>query len=392
MSATKEAIEKKCRDILESYGRVYGAERMVECKSCHFVTSCGLRFVKSMFAILQELVDAGLRCKVPLTANPRPLDPKAYPLVERLVGGYIYGKQQLLESLLLKLGLMHPDAYTCTPYYIGNKPSYGDVLAWAESSAVIYANSVLGARTNRNSSMVEIMSGVLGVTPEFGLLLDENRKAGWLVEVRTSQRPNFFALGSLIGKTLGEDVPYIVGLEKWEVKEYELKDMGAAMAVWGAVGLFHVEGVTPEAVEMGRRLLRSEYRTLVVDDKALKEMEALMSKGQRLEKPDLVVIGCPHLSKEQLASWAERLEGRRMVSKTLLLAAPPIASELRSSRTYTRLREAGVELSSICPLMLTNVPTSKRLSIATNSGKLAYYSHAVYVADDELVARFSRGA
>lgn len=384
-----EQILEKITDVLLNYGKVYGSERMVECKSCHFVTSCGLRFVKSMFNILQSLVDAGLKCKVPLTANPRPLDAKAYPLLERVVGGYLYGKQSYLESLLLDLGLIGRDAFTCTPYYIGNKPSFGDVLAWAESSAVIYANSVLGAKTNRNSAIIELFSGVLGQTPEFGLLLDENRKASWLVEVKTTSRPNWFVLGSFIGKTVLEDVPYIVGLDRWDVKEYELKDMGAAMASWGAVGLFHAENVTPEACEKGFKLLKNNYRKLVVDDQSLKEMEALMKKGVQAAKPDLIVIGCPHLSKEQIAEWARRLEGRRFTRRTLMLAAPDLVKEVRASRDFTRLREAGVYLTSICPLMFTNIPTSRRLKIATNSGKLAYYSHAVFYHDFQILENFT---
>lgn len=388
-----ESLAEKVKVTLLDYGRVYGSERLVECKSCHFVTSCGLRFVKSMFSMMQELADAGLKCKVPLTANPRPIDAKAYPILERVVGSYLYGKQGTLESLLLKLGLISPDAFTCTPYYIGNKPEYGEVVAWAESSAVIYANSVIGARTNRNSAMIELFSGILGVTPEFGLLLDENRKASWLVEVKTTSRPNFFILGSLIGKTVLEDIPYIVGLDRWDVKDYELKDMGAAMASWGAVGLFHVDEVTPEAKEEGRsRLLKEGYRKLVVDDHLMKEMEALMRKKECFDRPDLIIIGCPHLSKEQITEWAKKLEDRRFTRTTLILAAPKIVDEIKSSKDYTRLRNSGVSLSSICPLMFTNIPTTKRLRIVTNSGKLAYYSHAIFMDDSQLLEKLTVSA
>ncbi|MEM0318307.1 MAG: aconitase X [Candidatus Nezhaarchaeales archaeon] len=395
MSSVKSAenLVEKMKATLLDYGKVYGSERLVECKSCHFVTSCGLRFVKSMFTIMQKLADAGLKCKVPLTANPRPLDTKAYPLLERLVGSYLYGKQSLLESLLLKLGLISRDAFTCTPYYIGNKPEYGEVVAWAESSAVIYANSVIGARTNRNSAMIELFSGILGLTPEFGLLLDENRKASWLIEVKTTSRPKFFVLGSLIGKTILEDIPYIVGLDRWDVNEYELKDMGAAMASWGAVGLFHVEEVTPEAKEKERsKLLEEGYRRLVVDDLSMKEMEALMRKGEHDSEPDLIVIGCPHLSKEQIADWVRKVEGRRFTRRTLMLAAPKIIDEVKNSRDYMRLQNAGVCLSSICPLMFTNIPITKRLRIVTNSGKLAYYSHAIFMDDSQLLEKFTAPA
>ncbi|MEM0008584.1 aconitase X [Thermofilum sp.] len=385
----KNKTMEKLKTTLEAYGKTYGANRMLPCKSCHFVTSCGLRFLDSMFSILHQLVDSGLTCKVPLTANPRPLDTRNYPFMERILGGFLYSRQRELENLLLRLGLIDPDAFTCTPYYIGNKPSYGDIIAWAESSAVIYANSVLGARTNRNSSIIEIFSGILGETPEFGLLLDENRKATWLVEVKTPSKPDPFILGSLIGKTVGEDVPYIVGLEKWELKEYELKDLGSAMASWGAVGLFHAGELTAEAREEGPRLIRDDHKHLVVDDAKLKKMEQEMTKGQTIEKPDLIVIGCPHLSREQIHSWVTKLEDRRFNVRTFMLAAPRIVSEIKNSKDYDRLKEAGVRLSSICPLMFTNIPTSRRLNIATTSGKLAYYSHAVFFREDTLIENFT---
>lgn len=375
---------KKCIEVLKTYGEIYGADGFVECTSCHFVTSCGLRFVKSMFSILQELHEAELRCKGPLTANPRPLDSKVYPLLEKIAGKLLYGKQKKLENLLLDLGLIDRDAFTCTPYYIGNKPKYGEVLAWAESSAVIYANSVLGARTNRNSSIIEIISGVLGKTPRFGLLIDENRKADWLIEVKTSARPNPFVLGALIGKIVVDGVPYITGLDRWDYKEYELKDMGAAAAAWGAVALFHAEGLTPEAVEKSRALLKDDHSKLVVDDAKLYEMMKIMA-SRKEKKFDLAVIGCPHLSREQLEDWAKKVEGLKLKVKTWFLAAPGIAKEFKASKMYATLKEAGADVISVCPLMFTNIPTSKRLSIITNSAKLSYYSHAFYAGEHEII-------
>jgi len=381
----REETLRKCYRVLEAYGKVYGAERFVECKSCHWVTSCGLRFVKSMFMVLEGLASNDLKSRVPLTANPRPPQ-RSIPLVEKLVGRYLYSKQRRLESLLLRLGLIDPDAFTCTPYYIGNKPSYGDILAWAESSAVIYANSVLGARTNRNSSIVELLSGVTGETPLFGLLLDENRKANWLVEVRTSSKPSPFILGSLIGKSVLDGVPYIVGLDKWEFEEYELKDMGAAMAVWGAVGLFHAENLTPEAVENGRKILRGDHKVLRVGDEELSKMKKEMEAKAAPGKPDLAIIGCPHLSREQLDSFARELSEAELKTRTLLLAAPKIVREFKSTKLYSKLRDAGGDVDSFCPLMLTNIPTSKRLKILTNSGKLSYYSHAVFMDTPQLLS------
>lgn len=156
------------------------------------------------------------------------------------------------------------NAFTCACYLdeVGNIPKKGDILAWSESSAVVYANSVLGARTNRNSGVIDLLCGVVGRAPEFGFLTDEGRMADWIVEVRTSKTPEAQVLGSAIGMKVMEDVPYITGLDKHlgtrltqDAKDY-LKDMGAALASNGAVGLYHVDKLTPEARERKKALLK----------------------------------------------------------------------------------------------------------------------------------------
>ncbi len=374
----------KLLKILVDYGRVYGADKLVECKSSHFVLSCGLRMINSLYTILGEMVSVGLKSRVPLTANPRPMDTSVYPFIEKLLGRFIYSKQKLLESLLMKLGLISHDAFTCTPYYVGNKPGFGEFVAWAESSAVVYANSVLGARTNKNTAIIELISGILGKTPYFGILLDENRKASWLVRIEAKNKPLPHVLGALIGKMVLDEVPFITGLEKWEYKEHDLKDMGAAAAAWGGISLFHVEDVTPEAREHGDKVIRRESRVLRITDSELDRMAKDMKKGG-LAKPDIVVIGCPHLSLCQLREWARILSEDYVKYSVWLIAAPKIIEEFKKTKDYDRIKGSKVKLTSICPLMFTNIPTCKRLKILTNSAKLRYYSHAVYVPDDELV-------
>ena len=191
----------------------------------------------------------------------------------------MYTKQEEYEQQLERLGLLNKDAFTCTCYMdeVGNVPRQGEVLSWSESSAVVYANSVLGARCNRNSGIIDLMGSVLGYVPRFGLLTDEGRKASWVVEIRTSKKPEAQLLGSAIGMKVMEDVPYIVGLDKWlgtldeDAKTY-LKDFGAATASNGAVGLYHVEGITPEAVQQGRALVSEGARTYVIDDAELERV------------------------------------------------------------------------------------------------------------------------
>lgn len=170
------------------------------------------------------------------------------------------GNQKEYESQLKALGLKDDNAFTCACYLpqVGNTPGKGDVLSWAESSAVVYANSVLGARCNRNSAFIDLFGSILGKVPYFGLLTDEGRKATWVIDVRCTEKPEAQILGSAIGLKVVEDVPYIKGLDKYlhsldDSSRAYLKDMGAAAASNGAVGLYHVENITPEAVDHGRK-------------------------------------------------------------------------------------------------------------------------------------------
>ena len=194
-----------------------------------------------------------------------------------MFNNFMYTKQDFYEKQLEKLGLMDKNAFTCTCYMdqVGNQPKKGDILSWAESSAVVYANSVLGARCNRNSGIIDIMGSIVGYVPYFGLLTDEGRKATWVVKVNTTKKPEAQLLGSAIGMKVMEDVPYVVGLDKWIGNELNdtakayLKDFGAATASNGAVGLYHIENLTPEAVELGEALIAEGAKEYVIDDAEL---------------------------------------------------------------------------------------------------------------------------
>ena len=191
-------------------------------------------------------------------------------ILEKIVFDKIlYGKQKEYEEQLKKVGLTDEDSFSCTSYLkeCGNRPAKGDILSWAESSAVVFANSVLGARCNRNSGMLDLFGSILGVVPEFGFLLDENRKATWIIEIKTTKIPEAQILGSAIGMKVMDEVPYIIGLDDYlgteltDFNEAYLKDMGAASASNGAVGLFHVENLTPEAKELKRSLIKEGAKT-----------------------------------------------------------------------------------------------------------------------------------
>ena len=275
----------KVMKTLVMYGDAFEAEKLVPITSKynHLVTSFGLKVMSPVYDLMQQILNADVSSEQKFSVDPRPLD-KNVPanfLQNFVFNKFMYTKQDFYEEQLNKLGLMDKDAFTCTCYMdeVGNKPKKGDVLSWAESSAVVYANSVLGARCNRNSGIIDIMGSIVGYVPYFGLLTDEGRKATWVVKVNTTKTPEAQLLGSAIGMKVMEDVPYVVGLDKWIGKELNdsacayLKDFGAATAANGAVGLYHIENLTPEAVELGQKLIAEGAKEYIIDDAELESVQ-----------------------------------------------------------------------------------------------------------------------
>ena len=401
----------KVMKTLVMFGEAFHAEKMVPVTSRynHLVTSFGLGVLQPVYDLMQQLIDAGAVSGQKFSADPRPLDPNVPAnLLQQLVfKKFMYNKQDFYEGQLQKLGLMDKDAFTCTCYMpeVGNKPEKGEILSWSESSAVVYANSVLGARCNRNSGILDIMGSIVGYVPYFGLLTDEGRKATWIVKIETSKKPEAQLLGSAIGMKVMEDVPYIRGLDRWlgtldeDARAY-LKDMGAAAASNGAVGLYHVAGITPEAVAQGESLILPDAQVYVIDDA---ELERVYNSypviwKKREAKPKLCFMGCPHMSLHQLTEWTERIEqglkeagNSRVVIPTVFTAAPAVIERFNATPYAERLRKTGVIVSYICPLMYMNNPLSERMSVITSSNKLRTYTSARYYTDDEILTQITKG-
>ena len=396
---------------LVRYGELYNADAMIPVtgKYNHLVTSFGLKALTPVYELMDQLIAEGAVSGTKFSADPRPLD-KNVPssiLQNIIFNHFMYSKQDFYEEQLQKLGLMEKDAFTCTCYMdeVGNTPKEGDILSWSESSAVVYANSVLAARCNRNSGIIDLMGAICGFVPRFGLLTDEGRKAKWIVEVRTTKKPEAQLLGSAIGRKVMEDVPYIRGLDKWlgtlddDAKAY-LKDMGAATASNGAVGLYHVAGITPEAVEQGEDLILPDAQVYVVDDAELQRVYdsyPVIWKNKDA-KPKLCFMGCPHMSLHQLIDWTERVEqglkaagNKKVVIPTVFTAAPAVIEKFNATPYAARLKETGVILSYICPLMYMNNPLSAKMPVITSSNKLRTYTSARYYTDDEILAQITKG-
>ena len=399
-------LQKVMRSVV-LYGEAFGADRLVPIEgSPHMVVSIGANTIQPYFDMLDELIAAGLKTQAPFTVDPRPMEFESLDpgLIKRLAFGLIFGKQKAYEQQLLKLGLKDADAFTCACYLpqVANRPRREAFLAWSESSAVVFANSVLGALTNRNSAGIDLMCNLLGLAPLFGLMTPEGRRATWRVEVETASLPNPQLLGSAIGLKVMEDVPYIVGLDQHlgpglsPVTEAYLKDMGAASASNGAVGLYHVEGITPDAAEQGAALLRKDYRTYRIDDaeleRVLKSYPVLWKN--RNGRPARAFIGCPHLTLEQIELWEDRISrtlqqtGRNQAALPVtLFSAPQVIRAYREKRpqAFERLVQQNVRLSSICPLMYMFNPLCARDPIATSSNKLRTYSTARFYLEEDLL-------
>ena len=405
-------VMAKIMKTLVMYGETFGATKMVPITSDygHIVTSFGIFLIQGVFDLMDQLVDAGVTAKQKFSADPRPVD-KNVPAnpIQNLFFKIMYGPQKRYEKQLEQIGLLRDDAFTCACYFpeVGNRPKKGDVLSWAESSAVNFANSVLGARCNRNSGIIEMFGSIVGHVPYFGLLTDEGRKASWIVEVKTSKKPEAQLLGSAVGMKVLEDVPYIRGLDRWLGTELNddtcayLKDFGAATASNGSVGLYHIENLTPEAVEQGAYLLKENVQTYVIDDAELERVRKsypVIWKNTDA-KPKLCFIGCPHLTFSQLNDWTDRLEqklksaGRKKVAiRTVFTTAPAVLEKFRKTERFERLRAMGVVLSYICPLMYMNNPQCATMPVITNSNKLRTYTTSRYYSDAEILDQITGGA
>lgn len=406
LNGEKGEVMAKIMKTLVMFGDTFGAERLVPVtgKYGHTVISYGLKVLGPVLDVFDEIIDAGLTDGQKFSADPRPLD-KNVPsnLLEDIIFKKImYTDQERYEEQMRKLGILDEDDYTCTCYLpeVGNTPKKGDILSWAESSAVVYANSVLGARCNRNSGMLELMGSVAGYVPEFGFLLDDGRKADWIIEVQCKKKPEAQLLGSAIGMKVMEDVPFIRGLDKWLGTELTpeacayLKDFGAATASNGAVGLYHVENLTPEAKESGEALIRENAKVYVIDDAELERVQASYPViwKNRYAKPQLCFVGCPHLSMSQLEDWTFKIEnclrysGLKKVSvPTVFTASPPVIKAFTATGGAERLKKCGVVLSYICPLMYMNNPLCKAKPVITSSNKLRTYTSARYYTDREIL-------
>jgi len=354
---------KKSMEILVALGNIYGAEKLIEVGSVqvagvsyHNLGDAGLEF-------LNELAKDG-KVKVLTTLNPAGMDLEDWRKLG--IAEEFARKQNLVIDAFRKMGIII--SCTCTPYLIGNLPRYGEHIAWSESSAVTFANSVIGAKTNREGGPSALAAAFVGKTPYYGLHLDENRVPDTHVEVtaKLTKISDWGALGYCIGKQVQNKIPYITGIN--DVSLDELKSFCASVVTFGSKPLFYMKGITP-----GSENHQPPKEKIIIEDRDIRE--AYESINDDVEDIDFVCIGCPHASIKEIAKIADMLKNKTISPKTeFWVATSRSMKQLADKRGYTEVIEkAGAKFA--CDTCMAVAPLKGRFrTVATTSAKGCYYS------------------
>lgn len=407
LQGSQGPVMQKVMGTVVLFGEALNADHLVDIEGLgHLVIPWSIPGISPPIDMLEELAAAGLKTKFPFTLDPRPpLDFENLNLEPKIENKILemHSNQKRYDELMWKLGLRDKDAYTCNPYLseVGNIPDRSAILAWSESACAIFANSILGARTNRNGAIMDLLLNIVGKTPLTGLLTDEGRKANWLVEIEMENLPDPQLLGTAIGLTIQSGVPYLSGLDRFLNNDLDgttidyLNDMGATLATYSAVSLFHVENITPEAADLGRDLLTADYRKYVIDtdeiDKLMNSFPVLWDDPKA--EPKKCYIGCPHLSLRQIYWWAARIQAEitshnrdRLAVETILFAAPQTLQIFQDDEViYQKMLDAGVSFSSTCCETIFETGLFAGKLIVTNSNKLRAYTSARFFTDEDLI-------
>lgn len=359
------AIEKSM-EILVALGDIYGAENMVDITSAQISGVSYKTIGEAGLEYLDELAASGVKVKVPSTLNPAGIDLERWEDLK--FSKQFAEKQNKIIAAYQKMGIS--TTCTCTPYLVGNVPIMGSHIAWSESSAVCYANSVLGARTNREGGPGALAAAICGKTAAYGYHLDEGRKAKYVFELEIPLKGvDYGALGYIVGKIVGGGVPYFKLKNIPSINE--LKSLGAALASSGAVALYHVEGVTPEYEEA----LKSEDMDLIERISVTEDdvMDARKKLSTTAQKPDLICIGCPHASLDEIEKIAEKISGRKLSTPFWVCTSIPVkAAADRMGYTKT-IENAGGKLICDTCMVVSPIEDLGFKVIGVDSAKAANY-------------------
>jgi len=356
-------------EILMALGEIYGAEKLIPVQSAHVA---GLSLKSHGLAGIEwaeDMANRGARVCIPTTMNVVGVDrSRDLNLPEAWVR----------DQLRIEKAYEHMGCFgisSCVPYYCGFVPRYKENIAWAESSAVVFTNSVLGARDNREGGPSALASGLTGRTPHYGLHLEENRRGDLLFKVSTPLKSlaDYGALGSYVGRMIGSQIPVFEGIQQPSIED--LVYLGAALASSGGVALFHAVGVTPEAPTMEKAFGSKRYETVEITVRELDEGKQKLTSAKD-RKVDYVAIGCPHCSLKQIKEVAALLQGRSVNQETTLWVHTNVAIKyLAKQLGYVQvIEEAGAVVTQDLCTILGNPETLGFKTLATDSPKMAFYA------------------
>jgi predicted aconitase len=358
---------QKAMEILVALGTIYGADRLIPVTSVQIAGVSYDNLGEAGLHFLTELELGGGRARVLATLNPAGMDVENWQALG--IDAEFAAKQTRVIEAFARMNVI--TTCTCTPYLCGNVPRFGEHIAWAESSAVCFANSVLGARSNREGGPSALAAALTGRTPAYGMHLEGNRVPEITFEVQAALEENddFGALGKVIGEQVqalgGKPVPYIYGITQASLEN--LKSFAASLATYGGAALFHMQGITPEG-----RQYRPPKNKITITTIALSEAKSEMTAGDP-RQADFVSLGCPHLSIKEIARIAELLEGKQVVKEFWITTARP-TKQIADRMGYTATIEAsGAKFAADTCCVVA--PIKGRFStLVTDSAKACYYA------------------
>jgi hypothetical protein len=361
---------RKAMEILVALGAIYGADRLLPAVSVQIAGVSFDNLGEAGLEFLSEMQAEGGKARVLTTLNPAGMDIENWQALG-IDADFALNQQRVIDAYA---GMGIVPTCSCTPYLFGNLPHYGEHIAWAESSAVCYANSVLGARTNREGGPSALAAALTGKTPNYGLHLSENRRPGLTirVEAEVTGTRNFGALGIVLGKIIesrkAKAIPYITGIPQASLEE--LKSFCASLATYGGLALFHMEGITPESA-----LFPAPKKTLTISRDDIEDAVRFLDASLAADEVDFVSLGCPHLSLNEIARVAEQLKGRK-VTKTFWITTARPTKRIADQMGYTAVIEAAgaVFATDTCCVV---APIKGRFKVmVTDSAKACYYAAA----------------
>ncbi|MBN2151582.1 MAG: aconitase X catalytic domain-containing protein [Candidatus Lokiarchaeota archaeon] len=361
-------------EMIAALAKIYGAEGYVPIVSAQIAGVSYKNIGEAGIEFLESMRKGGARTRARATLNPCGLDLEAW----RELGFQEQFYKDQARALDAYRGLGIEMTCSCTPYLIGNAPGLGDHVAWSESSALSYANSVLGARTNREGGPSALAAAITGYTGNYGLHLDENRVPSVHVHVTcpVETYQDFGSLGLMLGKKLGQSVSIITGLQPGRCTPERLRQLGASMAASGAVALYHVAGATPEAGAYTGKVASGEIPTRLVEVASIDDVSDVVPAGLAEGQPmavDLVFVGCPHASKGEALDLLGALEGRELKADVWIAMARDVKRELIQDAAFAKAMSPRVKLVADTCIVVCPIDDLGYSSVATNSGKAYFY-------------------